>query len=260
MFVETDADREAMERIPISVREERKIGGDALRGFLTSLKQRRVRATQRGRDARYVHDLLALVRPRMENANRYPTLCVYVAKTRDVDARAFPGGSIVVTTGLLDFAHSEAALVGILGHELSHIDHGHQLRTSRALKLAQQGWSGFKTGQDMQTNIRAMASNFARPYRPEDEAVADGDGAEWAYDLGYDPREMAELFRRLEGIHPQASSVPSFLRTHPYNAQRYAAINSHFESRARTETRRTLYVGVKNLQERVPRDERRFPE
>lgn len=260
MFVETDAEREAIEGISISVREEREVGGDALRAFMASLNERRIRVTQRGRDAKYVSGLVELIRPRMKNSQRYPTIRVHVANTHDVDARAFPGGSIVVTTGLLEFANSEAALVGILGHELSHIDHGHQLRSSRALKLAQQGWSGFNRPQDMQLRIRTMTTNFARPYRAEDEAVADRDGAEWAFELGYEPLEMAELFRRLDGVNPIPANVPSFLRTHPYNAERYTAIKSQFESRPRTERRHALYVGVKNLKERVPRTERRHPE
>ena len=100
---------------------------------------------------------------------------------------------------MIEFAESEAALVGVLGHELSHIDHGHQLRMARAMKLAQGGWN-FESGnpQDMQQHILLMTKNFARPFRPEDEATADRDGATWAFELGYEPREMARLFKRLD--------------------------------------------------------------
>ena len=66
---------------------------------------------------------------------------VFWADSKETDARAFPGGSIVVMRGLVEFAQSEAALVGVLAHELSHIDHGHQLRQARAMKLAKRGWS-----------------------------------------------------------------------------------------------------------------------
>ena len=38
-----------------------------------------------------------------------------------------PGGTLIFFRGILDFAGSEAALVGVIGHELSHLDHGHQL-------------------------------------------------------------------------------------------------------------------------------------
>jgi predicted Zn-dependent protease len=193
----------------------------------------------------------------MKYKNRYPSIAIYVAKDQGVDARAFPGGTIVVTTGLLEFAESEAALVGILGHELSHIDHGHQLRTVRALKLAQSSWAqAFERPGGIQRQIQTMTSNFARPYRSEDEEVADSEGATWAFELGYDPMQMAALFRRLDGVTAHApATLPNFLRTHPYNADRYAAIKKLTLSLQRGNPR-NLIVGSECLRARTPKSMR----
>jgi len=261
-FGESNAERRALERVKISPREEQAIGERDLQGLLQSLRQRRIRVVERGTDADYLNALVAEIRPRMKNARRYPKIRVYVAETKETDARAFPGGSIVVMTGLIDFAESEAALVGVLAHELSHIDHGHQLRLARGMKLAQQPW----TPQDqpaygMPPNIALMTKQFARPFHAEDEAEADHDGAIWAFELSYDPLEMADLFRRLDRKQPTGPMrMPRFLRTHPYHAERYEAVKQlSSELRAATPGVK-LYVGSANLRKRIPRSAAVLPE
>ena len=261
-FGESDAERLALEDFEIDLREERRIGEAMVDEFLTSLKRQGVRVTRRGTGVAYVQSLLSQIRRRMQHAERYREIRVYVANSPDTDARAFPGGSIVVMTGLIEFAESEAALVGVLGHELSHIDHGHQLRTARAAKLAQHGWD-FRNGspQDMQRQIMVMSKNFARPFNAEDEAIADRDGATWAFELGYDPPQLAEVFRRFEQRRPRAQSqMPSFLRTHPYHAERYDDLRESAVQLLADQPRTALYVGRKNLAKRISRQTREFAE
>ena len=101
---------------------------------------------------------------------------------------AFPGGSIVVMCGLVDFAESEAApwaysrtscRTSIMG--ISCADSRHE--------LAQEGWRG---GQRRELchpdgpppNIMLMTKQFVRPFRSEDETAADRDAAEWMHKLG----------------------------------------------------------------------------
>ena len=100
-----------------------------------------------------------------------------------------------------------------------------------------------------------------RPFRPEDETAADADGATWAYRAGYDPRELAALFVRLaERDGNRGGQVPAFFRTHPYHADRYAAIVALYEQLQATEPRNDLYKGAANLRRRVTRMDQEFPE
>jgi predicted Zn-dependent protease len=168
--------------------------------------------------------------------------------------------------GLLNFAESEAALVGVLGHELSHIDHGHQLRQRRAIAMANDGWrSGNFELQSLQDNLVLMARNIARPFHAEDEAVADADGATWAYELGYEPLELARL---LEGLRRRDERgpvdgrqyVPSFLHSHPTYENRQASIRALAAELQRSKPNSKLYVGQANLKQRVTRADREFAE
>jgi predicted Zn-dependent protease len=258
-FEETDADRAALEDIEIDPKEERRIGDAELEVHLASLRKQGVRVTERGKDVDYLSSLVAQLRPLMKHSDRYPKIRVHVANTDDVDARAFPGGSIVVTTGMIEFARSEAALVGVLGHELSHIDHGHQRRAARAMQLAQSGWDYATRPDQMQQRIMMMSRNFAKPFSAADEAAADRDGTTWAFELGYDPLEFAKVFARFDQRNPRHNrGVPSFLLTHPYNADRYAAISELADELGSRQPNAARYAGSENLQRRIPRATREF--
>jgi predicted Zn-dependent protease len=260
-FEETDADRAALEDIEIDPRKERRIGDADLDVYLASLRKQGVRVTERGKDCDYLSALVAQLRPLMRHSDHYPKIRVHMANTDDVDARAFPGGSIVVTTGMIEFARSEAALVGVLGHELSHIDHGHQLRAVRAMQLAQSGWDSATRPDQMQQRIMMMSRNFAKPFSSADEAAADRDGATWAFELGYDPLEFAKVFARFDQRNPRHNrGVPSFLLTHPYNADRYAAIGELATELQGRGPHVVRYVGRTNLERRVPKTVRQFAE
>ena len=82
---------------------------------------------RRGKDVTYLRELVASIQPLLVNRQRYPTIQVLLADSPQIDARSFPGGSLVFCRGLLDSAGSEAALVGIIAHELVHLDRGHVL-------------------------------------------------------------------------------------------------------------------------------------
>jgi predicted Zn-dependent protease len=164
---------------------------------------------------------------------------------------------------LLAFADNEAALIGIVGHELSHLDHGHQLLPLKRGKITERtladGTAGFDPQKFFATGT--MMRLVGRPFRPEDEAAADRDGAEWAYRAGYDPREMAALFDRL---HRRDSDpkLPfgSFFRTHPYSDDRSEAIMKQYDELRQKDPRDALYRGKKNLTQRIARSQQEFPE
>lgn len=256
-----EADREALAKIEIPSREERQIGARGVEAFLDDLKQRGIETKTRGADVDYVRALVDALRPHMRNAARYRTIRVTIAETSATDARSFPGGNLVVFRGMLEFAESEAALAGVLGHELSHLDCGHQLYDARRMKLAEQTFSG-GTGFSPQDFFRSgtlLMNSFMRPFRPEEETEADEDGARWAYAAGYDPREMAALFLRLhERDGNQPNGLPGFLRTHPYHIDRHEAVLTLYDELQRQDPKPELYIGRQNITRRVPRSVKEF--
>jgi len=104
-----------------------------------------------------------------------------------------------------------------------------------------------------------LMRSFSKPFRPEDESEADNDGTTWAYELGYDPREMAKLFLRMhERDRGAKPGLPSFLQTHPYHLDRYEAITDRFQQLQADKPKDDLYIGIENLVRRVPRSMKEF--
>ena len=75
-------DQQALEAIELSIAEERRLGGRAFAAYQDYLTRQGTRLTSRGTDVQYVLQLVELVRPQLEQAQRYPRVKVFVAAER----------------------------------------------------------------------------------------------------------------------------------------------------------------------------------
>jgi predicted Zn-dependent protease len=263
MFGGTPEDQQALEAIEVSPEDERRLGERMVEAYRAEARRRRIAITDRGREAAYLGKLVRGLQRSMTNAERYQSIRVLVLDTPILEARSFPGGTLTFSRGLIEFAGSEAALVGIVGHELSHLDHGHQLLPIRRLKLLQ----NLPTGGGQAFDPQAFMSNgatlmrLARPFRPEDEEAADRDAVTWAFEAGYDPRELAELFLRMDRQQNQPGfPVPAMFRSHPVSENRHREAMRLFDELIGKHPEADLAIGAENLKRRVPRSEQAFGE
>ncbi len=243
-----------LDRITVTPAEEAKFGLKVLDAYLQQLKQSQTTVSQRGKDVAYLEQLVKLLQPRMSNAKRYRAIDVRLIESDSTDAYSIPGGHLLVTRGLIETAVSEAAVVGVLAHELSHLDRGHQLIPLKQSKLA---------NQPLDFKDRMMwISLVARPNRPEQESEADSDATRWMMECGYDPRELARLLsswdQRQDQVAPWLQFVPGFVKSHPDAGKRAqevlqcaALIKDKFPN--------ATYIGVENLRSRTPRSVLAFP-
>lgn len=255
---DSEADRRELEKIEVSAHEERQLGKQVLQSGLQSLKESGITVGTTGRDVEYLQSLVATLQPYMRNKDRYDGIQVLVARSPRIDARSCPGGTLIFFEGLLDGAGSEAALVGIVGHELSHLDHGHQLLPIRRMKLMEKSFSSPQNLSQMMQSGPGVAKLWARPFRPEDERDADRDGVTWAYAAGYDPREMAKLFQKKGKKTPAAEGMAweTFFRSHPYDQDRQQAILKQFAKLQKDQpAAKPLFVGRENLENRFSRQQ-----
>lgn len=261
---ETEQDQETLNAIEISPKREREYGTSALRAYLDHLKRQGIRVVSRGKDVDYLRDLIETIRPLMVNPQRYPSIKVYLAKSSECEARVFPGGSLVMFEGMLETAENEAALVGMVGHELSHLDRGHLLADLRRVRLAEQTFSGGPGLQSPEQFFDAgtlLMRMWTRPFRPEHEAEADRDGARWAYLAGYDPRELAALFLRArDRANRPRLALPWFLQSHPPLEERHQAVMAEYHQLQAEHPNAALYLGRENLRTRTARSRRKLDE
>lgn len=252
---EGEVDERVLAEIDVSAREERQIGKRAVETYLGQLKAQRVRVVQRGKDVAYLQALVQKIQPMMTQRERYSEIKVYLALSDHCDARCLPGGYLVFFQGLLDSAENEAALIGMVGHELSHLDRGHQTRRIKQMKLAERTFSGGvrpMKPSDFFTVGSVMMRAWLRPFRPDYEREADQDGARWSYQAGYDCREMGKLFLRHQEQNGNLNlPVPEFFRSHPAAPDRHRAIMDEYERLQAESPRDDLVIGEENLHARV---------
>lgn len=151
-----------------------------------------------------------------------------------LNASAFPGGIVVVHTGLIAATRNESELAGVIAHELAHVLQGH---IARMVALAEQHRIPEMVGAALgmiaaiatQSNpmvamaIPGLLAAQRMAYQKQEEAEADRVGLEILKDAGFDPFAMASFFNRLEEER-RLSHVPAepYFTTHPLTRDRIA--------------------------------------
>ena len=145
---------------------------------------------------------------------------VQVIDSPVVNAFAIPGGYVYLTRGILAYMNSEAAMVGILGHEIGHITARHSVQQISRAQLARIGLGVGSIavpevrpfGDLLQTGVGVLLLKFSR----DDERESDTLGVRYSLAAGYDPTEMAAFFGVLDRMGERSGNgVPGWLSTHP---------------------------------------------
>jgi predicted Zn-dependent protease len=148
------------------------------------------------------------------------------------NAFALPGGYIFMTRGLLNLMGNEAELASVLGHEIGHVTARHSVQQMSQQQLAQ---LALGVGAIISPTVAQFGDIAAQglgllflKYGRDDERQADDLGFKYALTQGYDVREMDDVFRSLQRIGEQTkqSPLPSWLATHPGEAERIQSIES----------------------------------
>jgi hypothetical protein len=142
---------------------------------------------------------------------------------REINAFALPGGPMYVNRGMLEAARTEGEVAGVMAHELSHVVLRHG--TAQAGKAAKYEVGsivgaiagaiiGGRLGTVVSEGTRfGLGANFLR-YGREYERQADLQGAQIMARAGYDPRDMANMFRTIQQ-QSKGAGGPEWLSDHP---------------------------------------------
>ena len=242
-------------KVSVTIDEEKKFGKQVTDYYLGSLKSKGIELNENGKDVEYLRSLLEAIREKNNIAKKYKALRLIIAESPEIEAMTIVGGVIVIHRGLLDFVENEAELAGVLGHELSHLERSHLTRPIRRAKYIEKnvaGGGGFSMDK-MASMFDMMRDQFMKPFRPEDEAQADRDGATWIHALGYDPRALARMFARVGRKKEAAGAVTiPFLQSHPAYGDRERDIMATYDELQRKKPKKGLELGVQNLIDREP--------
>jgi predicted Zn-dependent protease len=158
-----------------------------------------------------------------------------VVDAKEINAFALPGGPMYVNSGMIKAAKSEAEMAGVMAHEISHVALRHgTAQVTKAQKYSMLsnilGMGGAVVGGPLATVAQLGAQGvgvYLLKFSREYETEADLLGARIMADAGYDPRDLANMFRTIES---QGGGGGGFLSDHPSAKDRYAKINQEAQA------------------------------
>jgi predicted Zn-dependent protease len=151
----------------------------------------------------------------------------YVLYNPKVNAQAFPGGYIVINSGAISLAESEAELASVLSHEIAH-ENSCDWRTAPSKTnlfeliaivpaVVFGGPAGIAVVSASGWATKLGGARFDR----SKEQRADRLAAQYLVRAGYDPHAAVEFFQRLQSENDRIGKEPGgLLATHPRTGDR----------------------------------------
>jgi Zn-dependent protease with chaperone function len=160
-----------------------------------------------------------------------------VVDAKEINAFALPGGPMYVNTGMIQAAHVEGEMAGVMAHEISHVTlrHGTAQQT-KSEKLQWGSLAGVIGGAVVGGGLGSIISQGAQigsgvwglKYSREFESEADILGSQILARANYDPRDLANMFKTI--AEQGGGGQPQWLSSHPNPENRYGRIEQ--EARA----------------------------
>lgn len=164
---------------------------------------------------------------------KFPYKFVVVASP-EVNAFALPGGYVFVNEGAIESARTEGELAGVLAHEIAHVSLRHGTTQASRAYLARTALGVVNTVAGVgQVDVWRMAAavcgaganNFFLRSNRAAELQADAEGARLLAEAGFDPRDMANFFERLNEREGDRERDDTAASDHPDPASRVEAID-----------------------------------
>ena len=160
----------------------------------------------------------------------YPYTLEIIADDKTVNAFCTPGGYIYVYTGLLKFLDNEAALAGVLGHEIAHAERRHATKRITAA-YGVQALLGIVLGENP-SMVAQIAGNlfsnlgFLKNSR-DDEMESDNFSMLYLRSTDYYPGGIKYFFDKIGSSGgSSASSLEKLFLTHPPSDDRANNVNA----------------------------------
>src|SRR4029450_7537400 len=150
---------------------------------------------------------------------------------KEINAFALPGGPMFINRGMIESAHTEGEVAGVMAHELSHVllRHG-TANATKAQKFQIGALAGAIAGAIVGGGVGQVISQGSQfglgtwmlKYSREYEQQADILGVQMMARAGHDPRGTARVFENIE--KQGGSGAPQWMSDHPNPGNRSAYI------------------------------------
>ncbi len=150
-----------------------------------------------------------------------------------INAFAAPGGTILVTRGMLGHVANEAELACVLGHEIGHVTRRHHIAVLQKSLLVSAGASALsataRAGNSEEYRRLLIGESkeiFNRRLDRSSEREADEDGILLTTRAGYDPTAYLNFMQRLTALKADTNALAALYKTHPTAGERVADVDN----------------------------------
>lgn len=230
-----------VQRVALSSQQEESLGLQAFQEVLASSD-----VVETGPAAETVRRVSSRIAAQTGTAASSFNWQVSVVDNPQINAFCLPGGKIVVYTGILPVAESEAGLATVISHEVAHAVARHGAQRVFQNQLVQTALVGasfslgemdFRQRQAIMGLLGAGAQyGVLLPFGRDHEVEADQMGLLYMARAGYDPRESIPFWERM-GQAAGNGQPPEFMSTHPSHGTRIENLQAYM-SRAISEYER----------------------
>jgi len=145
--------------------------------------------------------------------------------SEDINAFAIPGGYCYINLGLIRVSETEAELMSVVAHEISHVVRRHSMKRLSQMQLAGMVTDiafGGGSGSIKRTVANLFTATGLLYYSREAEREADHFGLVNMYESGYDPQGMVGMFEKLKAHQegPDPGGWQLLFSTHPVTGER----------------------------------------
>ena len=206
-----------------------------------------------------LEDFKKLSDPLLEavESERY-TFEFHILEDPTLNAFALPGGKMAIHTGLILKAESAEEVLGVMAHEMAHVELQHSMRNLVEM-VGLYGIISAVLGDV--SGIAAILVNNA-PYlmqmkfSRDHEREADAMGFQYLMKANIDPRGMVAFFEKIQKEHDEAGAPDmdgalSMLSTHPATKERIANLNALIENEAGSGPYRIIDLDFVAFQEKL---------
>lgn len=158
------------------------------------------------------------------------TLKIHILQKDQINAFALPNRHLVVFTGLIKNCESEAELLGVLGHEIAHIEKKHimkKLVKEVGLSVLVSATSS-KGGEVLQETLKLFTSSS---YDRNLEREADITSADYLMNGNVDAEPFANFLYRLSDEEKNIPKQAYWISTHPESKERAEDIISYIKNK-----------------------------
>lgn len=152
-----------------------------------------------------------------ENFIERDSLKVHIIRKDEVNAFAMPDNHLVVYTGLILKCKNEQALLGVLGHEIAHLQKNHVMK-----KLSKEiGFSVLMsmTGANASMIKEVIHTLSSSAYDRNLEREADIESVKYMLNANIDPRPFADFMYEL-ALNNELHKYTYWISTHPESEER----------------------------------------